>query len=384
MKKSKTFYYHVEARAYELDSYQHVNNAVFLNYMEQARWDVFRQCGVLDQLQQEGYKIVVADMNTRYGRQIELFDQVRVETKLERSGPFLVFSHQLFNNSNHQKLARAKVKTVVLDADNQATDPPKILDKLFLPEIENLAKDSSATLRRVGDLGILELDNPPKNVLLHPEFIPRTEVESMVNSGIKALVICGSGRYFSAGADLDQLQDQIKNEELFSRELVAGNQLLNYVEGLKIPVVCALAGVCFGGGLEIALSAHIRISEPQTLFAMPEVNQNLMPGMGGIRKLFGLLGEATALEICIKGDIISATDAKAIGLVDLLCEKGESKSYAIAFANKLIHDRPLPVINSIISSLQHAKTMSLEEAIEADAALFCKLASDEYKRRAGE
>lgn len=122
--KNKTYQYHLEARGNELDSYMHVNNAVYLNYMEQARWSLFREAGLLSQLQGHGRKIVVVEMNVRYMKEIKLFDEVVVETKVKKEMPYLIFNHRIVNASDRLPHARAKVKTLLLDDKNTPTDIP--------------------------------------------------------------------------------------------------------------------------------------------------------------------------------------------------------------------------------------------------------------------
>ncbi len=383
MGKSTTYYYHLEARGYELDSYQHVNNAVYLNYMEQARWDILRKHDILSRLQSEGLKIVVAEVNTRYGRQIALFDAIRVETTLEKSAPFLLFKNKFFKNKTNQQVARAVAKTVFLDAEDQSCDIPEAIEDLMVDTKQSEVKPS-ATLSKEGDVGVLELNNPPQNVLSEPLFIDPNELDTMLAEGIKALVICGVGRYFSAGADLEQIDTQLKDIRKFKAQLVTATQTLNEIEKLNIPVVAAISGVCFGGGLEIAMAAHIRICNSKTLFAMPEVNHNLMPGMGGLRKLTEIVGQAKALELTLTGDMIDADSAKEMGLVDYFCEKGSERAFAIDLVNRMTKDRPLVVIEKIMNSLRNSQIMGLDEAIAEDAAMFCELAQLEQRRREAE
>lgn len=126
--KSKTYQYHIEARGYELDSYDHVNNAVYLNYMEHARWSLFREAGLLDQFKNSGKKLIVVELNIRYIKEIKLFDEVIVETIVEKELPYLVFNHLLRKVEGGIALAKAKVKTLFLDENKIPINiPPEIL-----------------------------------------------------------------------------------------------------------------------------------------------------------------------------------------------------------------------------------------------------------------
>jgi acyl-CoA thioester hydrolase len=119
----KVYRYRLEARGYELDSYGHVNNSVYLNYMEQARWSLIREAGLMDRLVNSGKKIVVVETNIRYMKEIRLFDQVIVETRVKIEKPYLVFKHRLLSESS-RPFARSTVKTIFLDELSSPVDIP--------------------------------------------------------------------------------------------------------------------------------------------------------------------------------------------------------------------------------------------------------------------
>ena len=83
--KSGKFYFELQARGNELDSYGHVNNAVYLNYTEQARWELFRELGLLDEIIASGKKIVIVENTIKYIRQVRIFDEIKVESQMEKS-----------------------------------------------------------------------------------------------------------------------------------------------------------------------------------------------------------------------------------------------------------------------------------------------------------
>ncbi len=131
--KSKTYLYKLTARGYELDSYGHVNNAVYLNYAEQARWELFRELGLLDQLIADQTKVVIVENHVKYIRQVKLFDEITVETQMEKSAHFLLFHHHLLNTKTGKTVAKVTAKSVFLDPQNKPCDiPASLLD--FLTE----------------------------------------------------------------------------------------------------------------------------------------------------------------------------------------------------------------------------------------------------------
>jgi len=231
-------------------------------------------------------------------------------------------------------------------------------------------------LRKEGDIGLMEINNPPQNYLEEPEFIEYEELKEFVDTGIKALLISGTGRNFSAGANIKSIKKQIKDIQVFKDQMVKGNHLLNYIDDLEIPVIAAISGVCFGAGLEIALACDIRICNENCLFAFPEVNHNLFPGLGGVRRLTELTGKPTGLELVLNGDLINANKAFDLNIIDHIAEKKRALENVIMLAKKMTNNRPLKVINAVMKSIHNSKILGIDEMIKEDAKLFSDLAFD--------
>lgn len=240
---------------------------------------------------------------------------------------------------------------------------------------------NNIVLRRDGEIGILELNCPPENYLTNPEFIPLTNLQDFVESGIKGLIIAGVGRHFSAGAKLESILSQTTQSDILKDNLIKGKQLLNYIKNLKIPVIAAIKGVCFGGGLEIALSCHIRIASNKSLFAFPEINQNIIPGLGGISKTEKLAGKLNSLKLILSGDTINAKTAFDINLVDELTDQKDVLQFALKLLHNITSGRSLKIINTVMRSINNSRNLSYEEAMIKDAEMFCELALDEANRR---
>ena len=229
-------------------------------------------------------------------------------------------------------------------------------------------------LKKEGDVGLLQINNPPQNYLEQPDFIEFDKLKEFIETGIKALVIVGNGRHYSAGADLESIKEQIKDINVFREQMEKGNRLLNYLDDLEIPVIAAISGVCFGAGLEIALSCDIRICEENALFAFPEINHELFPGLGGMRRLAELTDRLTALELVLIGDMINAKKALEQHIVDEVVEKKQASDYSIDLAKKITNNRSSDVINAVMQSLNNSKTMDIDAVIKNDALMFSKLA----------
>lgn len=230
-------------------------------------------------------------------------------------------------------------------------------------------------------IGIINLNYPPENYLLHPEFIQSDVLKKFLNSGIKGLIITGTGRHFSAGADYETIINQAYEPDILKQNLIKGNQLLNFIENIEIPVIAAIKGVCFGGGLEIVLSCHIRISSKKSLFAFPEINRDLMPGLGGISKTEKLAGKLNMLKMVLSGDTINAKTAHYLKLVDHITEHNNVKDFALGLLKSMTADRSLKIINAVMRSIHNSRNLSYEDALIEDAEMFCQLALDEANRR---
>ncbi len=231
-------------------------------------------------------------------------------------------------------------------------------------------------LEKYNDTAILILNNPPDNKLQQPEFIDKNELEHFIASNeIKCLIIRGEGRHFSSGAEIESIKQQIKDDSL-AEKLNAGKELLTFIYNLDIPVIATIEGVCFGGGLEIALSAHIRVVSEKAMLAFPESMHNLMPGLSGSYAIKKHLTMGQSIEMMLCGDIIDADKAIKMGLADYMCEARKTFDFSMQLAEKMTKDKPLKVINNIMKALKNAYVMEKQQALRRETELFCELAKN--------
>jgi len=111
-------------RGYELDSYGHVNNSVYLNYFEHARWEMFRNMELNDMVHESDIKIVVTDVKIRYMREAKLYDELEIQTRAVCEGIYLIFKQRLINRSTKLALARGETKTIFIDGNRKPVDIP--------------------------------------------------------------------------------------------------------------------------------------------------------------------------------------------------------------------------------------------------------------------
>ncbi len=123
--------YKTEVRGYELDSYGHVNNAVYISYTEQARWEILRNAGLLNSFVDKDLLLVVTETNIRYMRELKLFDEIEIISTIKIEAPYLVFQHEILNLTDNTKAAKAEVKTLLIDKDRIPQDIPEELQSLI-------------------------------------------------------------------------------------------------------------------------------------------------------------------------------------------------------------------------------------------------------------
>jgi len=188
------------------------------------------------------------------------------------------------------------------------------------------------------DVAIITIDNPPVNALSPgvPEEIWAAIDEMNRDAAAKAAVVIGGGRTFVAGADIKEFGKMTSGASP-RRSLLP---LLFHIEDSPKPVVMAIHGNAFGGGLELAMAGHYRVASPLAQVGQPEVKLGIIPGAGGTQRLPRLVGVAKAVEMCAEGKPVSAPEAAMLGLIDQLIE-GDLLTGAVAFARE-VADRPAP------------------------------------------
>ena len=181
-----------------------------------------------------------------------------------------------------------------------------------------------------GNVALLSIDNPPVNPLssgVRAGLCDGVE-KALADDSIHAVVITGMHRAFIAGADISE----------FGAAASAGpdlNQVLRDMEACEKPVIAAINGTAFGGGLEVALCCDYRIAAPTAPVGLPEVKLGLLPGAGGTQRLPRLIGAEASVHAIISGDPILAPDALTMGIIDRI-GSGDIVEDAIAYAAEII------------------------------------------------
>lgn len=163
-------------------------------------------------------------------------------------------------------------------------------------------------------------------------------------SDIRAVVICGNEKSFSAGEDvrgMDDLADvSTKRFRSIARQF---HDVFDAIESLEVPVIAAIEGVAAGGGMELTLSCDFRVAGARARFALPESNVGLIPGSGGCSRLVRLVGLARAKQILMLEGVMPAARADALGLLTRLTETGAALDEALRMATELAAKSPLAI-----------------------------------------
>jgi enoyl-CoA hydratase/carnithine racemase len=224
-------------------------------------------------------------------------------------------------------------------------------------------------------IGVLVIDNPPKNTIPKPSIIDIDILQTEIRERkIKGIIITGTGRHFSSGAEIQNIDDMAAQGDVLKEALLQGNNLLNFIENLKIPVVAAIEGACFGGGLEIALSAHIRVSSDKAFFSFPEVELSLLPGLGGIHRLAHICSPGKTLELVLSGEILAAEKGYKYHIIDHLVPGKQTFDFSLNLLQRMTQGRSLEIIHAIMESFSHYYTLDYNMALEEEVRIFCELA----------
>jgi 3-hydroxyacyl-CoA dehydrogenase len=188
-------------------------------------------------------------------------------------------------------------------------------------------------------IAVLTIDNPPVNALGNAmwEAIDQAVARAAADPAADAIVLTGAGRTFVAGADINVFKTLQTRDDALARS-GAIHATLKRLEDAPKPLIAAIHGYAFGGGLELAQACHFRLATSDAAVGQPEVALGIIPGAGGTQRLPRLAGPELALELCTDGKPLGAARARAAGILDALVD-GELLPAAIEFAKARAAER---------------------------------------------
>jgi len=195
-----------------------------------------------------------------------------------------------------------------------------------------------------GPITTIRLENPPLNLVT-------VELTRMLDSAladieddadVRCVVLTGTGeRAFCAGSDVKEfeaLQGRVGEGKLLLEKAV-----YRRLARLQVPTIAAIQADALGGGLELALCCDLRVADERAKLGLPEVRLGVMPGSGGTQRLPRIVGAAKAKELILMGDLISASEAAHIGLVNRVSSAGQALEMAITMAETIAARGPVAV-----------------------------------------
>ena len=222
-----------------------------------------------------------------------------------------------------------------------------------------------------GDVRLVTIARPEKLnaldlatlVALHAAFDAAAEDDT-----VRVVVLTGSGtKAFVAGADIAAMAALTPTA---ARDFsLVGQRMMRRIERMPKPVVAMVNGFALGGGLELAMSCHLRVASETAKFGLPEVTLGLVPGFGGSQRLLRLAGRAAAMELCLLGTPVDAARALALGLVNRVVAADQLEAETMQLAASLAAQAPM-AMRGILDAVTLGGDMALDDALEYESAQF--------------
>ncbi len=207
-----------------------------------------------------------------------------------------------------------------------------------------MSKYESLLITKEDRVAILTLNRPEQLNTVGPAVWAELEkaadeLEAMDDLG--AVIINGAGKHFTAGIDLNTLEDF--NSTFVMKNIAWAQSVYSRWEKFPLPVIAAVQGVCYGSGVELILACDMRIAADDLRIAIPEVRFGLAPDMGGTTRLPKLIGPGQAKRLIYTCDEIDADEAARIGLVELVVAKDKLMDEAMKIAKRIASQPPIAI-----------------------------------------
>ncbi|SOC36501.1 enoyl-CoA hydratase [Ureibacillus acetophenoni] len=219
-------------------------------------------------------------------------------------------------------------------------------------------------------VAVVTINRPPANALSRQLIL---EVNEMLNAfehdeSVRVILIHGEGRFFSAGADIKEFTEVTSGEE-FSKLAAQGQEVFERLESFPKPIIASIHGAALGGGLELAMSCHIRYVAEDAKLGLPELSLGLIPGFAGSQRLPRYVGTAKAAEMLFTSEPITGSEAVQYGLANKAFQNEELLQKSTELAKKIAEKSPI-ALKAAIQMLQYSKDASYYEGVKAEAESF--------------
>jgi enoyl-CoA hydratase/carnithine racemase len=230
-------------------------------------------------------------------------------------------------------------------------------------------------------VAIVTIDHRPVNALDRQTLQELGQILDAIGGEptVKVVIITGGGSLaFVAGADIKEVA-QLASVEAAKAMAALGHAVFLKLQRLSKPVIAAINGVCLGGGLELAMSCHLRISGDRVRFGQPEINLGIIPGWGGTQRLPRLIGKAKAIEWILTGDVVMAQEAHRLGLVNQVVPQDQVLKAAKDLARKLA-SKPGVALTQALRAIEEGMDRPLEDGLQREADAFSAVAGTQDSR----
>lgn len=234
---------------------------------------------------------------------------------------------------------------------------------------------SNINLSTENGIGYITIDSPPANTLSTTTISGLSECFDYVEAdqSIKVIVMTGKGKMFVAGADIKEFTDAFHDEEKGKKLSQDAQAVMNTIESSKKLVIASINGACLGGGLELAMSCHLRIAANEAKLGQPELNLGLIPGFGGTQRLPRITNKAKALELILTGQFLSGEEAEKIGLVNKSVPLAELMDETKKLAESIALNKSPESIKATITAVNEGMATTLEKGLEIESEQWAQL-----------
>jgi enoyl-CoA hydratase len=200
---------------------------------------------------------------------------------------------------------------------------------------------------------------------------------------IRAVVLTGAGRAFSAGADIHEFSQDVKRgTQIVHRRFVRrGQNMTRRIENFSKPVIAAVNGLAYGGGCEIVEATHLSVAVLDARFSKAEIAIGIPPCFGGTQRLPRLLGRKRALRMILTGEPITAIEAKEAGLINTIVDKEKLLDEAVELGLKIARFAP-EAVAVCLHAVHRGLNTTIDEGLAIEADAFAKMVPTEATREA--
>lgn len=219
-------------------------------------------------------------------------------------------------------------------------------------------------------VALVKINRPPANALSSALIEEIDDILDLVehDEAVRVMVLHGEGRFFSAGADIKEFT-RVTSGEAFSELAASGQKVFERLECFSKPVIAAIHGAALGGGLELAMSCHMRFVTADAKLGLPELELGLIPGFAGTQRLPRYVGVAKAAEMLLTGKPITGEEAVAYGLANQAFTEEELLSKTLDTAREIAKKSPI-AMKAALSMLQYTKPSTYYLGLTAEANSF--------------